>query len=263
MRAGVGRAWLAVGLGIAAATCSAEDHHVIVGLGDDANPVYVFSPAELTINVGDTVTFQSTGGARGPHNVHADDDSFRCAVGCDGDGHGGSGNLSYHWSATVPFDHVGDIPFHCDEHVDRGERGVIHVVQGSDPPASVPITPGFSGAWYDPTQSGHGILIEVLEANQLLAWWFTFTPQGEQTWFGNVGSINGNTATIEALSTQGGRWIPNFDHANVTQPVWGTLTFSFTDCNHGRVDFSGAMPGYDTGHMDLTRLVRPAGLSCP
>jgi hypothetical protein len=132
------------------------------------------------------------------------------------------------------------------------------------PPANVPITAGFTGAWYDPNQSGHGIFIEVLPGSQMLAWWFTFNPDGtQQAWFGNVGAIDGDTATIDALQAQGGRWIPNFDPANVTQPAWGRLVFTFTDCNHGRVDFTSTAPGYGSGHMDLTRITEPEGLSCP
>jgi len=50
------------------------------------------------------------------------------------------------------------------------------------------------------------------------------------------------------------------------QPIdanaWGTLTFTFTDCNHGTVNFD-SMIGYGTGSMNLTRLTLPAGLSCP
>ena len=44
----------------------------------------------------------------------------------------------------------------------------------------VPITSAFTGAWYDPAQSGHGLLIEVLPSNMLLAYWFAFTPDGSQ-----------------------------------------------------------------------------------
>ena len=46
-----------------------------------------YEPSTLTINVGDTVTFTNTSGF---HNVVSDADSvtaFRCANGCDGDGH--------------------------------------------------------------------------------------------------------------------------------------------------------------------------------
>ena len=98
--------------------------------------------------------------------------------------------------------------------------------------------------------------------DQILAWWFTFTPDGQQAWFGNVGTISGDTATIAAVQTEGGRWIPNFDPGSVTQPAWGTLTFQFTDCNHGEVSFATNGP-YGSNHMDLTRLTQPAGLACP
>jgi plastocyanin len=194
----------------AAGGAAATEHTVYLGGGSDT-----FRPNDITIEVGETVTFHNYGGQ---HNVRANDNSFRCAVGCDGAG--GSGN--------------------------------------------VPITSGFTGAWYDPNQSGHGIFIEVLPGSQMLAWWFTFNPDGtQQAWFGNVGAIDGDTATIDAIQTAGGRWIPNFDPANVTQPAWGRLVFTFTDCNHGRVDFTSSVAGYGEGHMDLTRITQPAGLSCP
>ena len=55
-----------------------------IGIGDDCMFVGAcFSPSPLTISVGDTVTFYicaDTGGT-GPHNVVADDGSFRCAKG--------------------------------------------------------------------------------------------------------------------------------------------------------------------------------------
>jgi hypothetical protein len=129
-----------------------------------------------------------------------------------------------------------------------------------DSPAS--IGPGFTGTWYDPSQSGHGVLVQVLSDNRFLATWVTFSPEGTPAWFTGVGSYGGNVATITAVDQPtGGRWIPNFDPAQVAHNAWGTLTFTFTDCNHGRVDFN-SVAGYGTGSMDLTRLTMPAGLSC-
>lgn len=134
-------------------------------------------------------------------------------------------------------------------------------------PATLPagtITAAFTGAWYDPAQSGHGLFVEVLPDNRFLASWFAFDPAGkQQSWFTGVGTYNGNTATIGdvALPT-GGRFIPNFDAANVVAKRWGSLTLTFTDCNHGRVDFD-AVSGYGSGSMNISRLTQPAGLPCP
>jgi hypothetical protein len=128
---------------------------------------------------------------------------------------------------------------------------------------AVPITAAFSGAWYDPAQSGHGLLVEVLPDNRLLAYWFAFTPGGEhQAWFGGVGAIVGNQAIVSADRGQGGDWVGAFDPAHYSLAPWGTLTFTFSDCNHGRVDFFTSSE-WGTYYMELTRLTQLAGLSCP
>jgi len=139
----------------------------------------------------------------------------------------------------------------------------FHIEQLPDVPA-VPITAGFTGAWYDPTQSGHGLLIEVLPSNRILAFWFTFDVEGKQAWFGGDGQIDNDVAFIHATQGVGGRWIPNFDPANYQLFPWGGLTLTFSDCNHGRVDFAGNGDSsiWGIGHMDLTRLTSPAGLDC-
>ena len=41
----------------------------------------IFDPLSLNIQVGDRVTWTNRGGS---HNVKADNNSFRCAQGCDG-----------------------------------------------------------------------------------------------------------------------------------------------------------------------------------
>ena len=101
------------------------------------------------------------------------------------------------------------------------------------------IGPGFTGAWFDPAQSGHGLFVEILPDNRIQAAWFTFNPAGtEQAWFVGTGTYAGNTATLTSVvQPAGGRWIPNFDPT--------------------RVISNGA------GSMNLTRLTQPAGLACP
>jgi hypothetical protein len=110
-----------------------------------------------------------------------------------------------------------------------------------------------TGSWFDPTQAGQGLMLEVLPNNQLLALWFAFDPSGKQSWFGGLGTYSGNTASITAAIPSGGRWIPNFDQSKIVSSTWGTLTFTFSDHDHGRVNFN-SVDGYGTGGMNLQRL---------
>ena len=132
---------------------------------------------------------------------------------------------------------------------------------GNFPPGT--IVPAFTGSWFDPAQNGHGLQVEVLPNREFLAAWFAFNPGGTaQAWFVGVGTYEGNAATISnVFQPGGGRWIPNFDASHIVNNPWGTLKFTFTDCNHGKVEFASSS-GYGTGSMNLTRLTQPSGLAC-
>lgn len=101
----------------------------------------VFTPQTATINAGDTVTFINRGGM---HNVVADDGSFRCALGCDGDGHNGNGHASSaNWTASVTFDKPGTVGYFCEIHgaPGMGMYGTIIVTGQSQQaaPVAVPV----------------------------------------------------------------------------------------------------------------------------
>lgn len=243
--------WL-VSLLLTGTAALGANHQVVVG---GAN--LVFTPRDLSIRAGDTVTFVNGGGF---HNVVSQSAGFRCAAGCDGNGgNGGNGTPSgANWSFTLTFNSAGTFDIYCEPHGSPGSgmAGTITVA-----PAAPTLDGGYTGAWYDPAQSGHGIFVEILPGNLLLAYWFTFNPQGQQAWFGGVGPITGNTAAVPVVQTQGGRFVPNFDPSQVTNPPWGTLNFTFTSCQSARVDFASSV-GFGTGTMALQRLTTPAGISC-
>src|SRR6185295_17796818 len=135
----VGRRWfplavvLGVGaLGLATPALRATDHPVQAGSGT------TFSPQLLTIQVGDTVTWTHVGSFS--HNVVADDGSFRCAAGCDGEGGNGTPSNSS-WSFTRTFNTAGTVGYHCEVHGSPGSGmfGTI-TVQGAPVPGNLHFT---------------------------------------------------------------------------------------------------------------------------
>lgn len=114
---------------------SAHAATYIVNVGGGQN---VFSPAIINVNVGDTVAFVNKGGY---HNAVADDGSFRCARGCDGDGKGGSGSASSsNWVASVKFPTARKVGYFCEIHGSPGVGmfGTV-IVRAPPPPTPVPI----------------------------------------------------------------------------------------------------------------------------
>jgi plastocyanin len=220
-------------------------------------PVLSFSPADITINAGDTVTFINNGGT---HNVTSDTAGlFRCANGCDGSG--GNGNLSgAAWTATVAFNTPGRFGFHCEQHQSMGMVGSITVNAVA---STFAITPGIAGSWYNSTQSGHGFNLEVLPGNILLGYWYVFDGAGNNLWLGGVGSYTGNTATLNLTQLGGGLFPPNFDPTHITRTPWGTLTLTFTDCNTGTAAWAPTVAGFTPGSLAITRLTSVGGLACP
>jgi hypothetical protein len=137
-----------------------------------------------------------------------------------------------------------------------------------DDPSKIPttISSGFTGNWYGgKSQSGNGFALEVLPNSILVAEWFVFAPGGGQAWIVGTGPITGNSATVSGFQTNGpgGVFPPLYDNSNVQTTPWGSLTFTFYDCNHGQVMWTPTADGYNSGSMRLQRLTMPAGLTCP
>jgi plastocyanin len=118
----------------------AVDAHATQWYVQSGGASVAFSPQFITIHAGDTVTFLNLGGN---HNVVADDGSFRCAHGCDGDGHGGNGNASGDlWVATITLDEPGMVGYFCEPHGSPG-AGMFGTIQVLAP--ATPATPAPAG----------------------------------------------------------------------------------------------------------------------
>jgi hypothetical protein len=133
------------------------------------------------------------------------------------------------------------------------------------------ISSGFTGLWYDPANGGFGAHLEVLDPAtpggplRLVTTWYVYNANGQQRWIIGDGTINGNTATMtNALYTSGGGFPPNFNSGMVTLRPFGTLTFTFTSCNSGSMNYTTSDPdfGSTNGTVNLTRLTQIRDLPC-
>lgn len=156
---------------------------------------------------------------------------------------------------------VGVVDYYAEEVLVDGMNihGSITVLSPTDPRT---LGPGYTGAWFNPAQDGHGLFIEILPNNVMVAAWFVFSPEGQQSWIVGTGTISGNAATVNGILATGARFPPNFNAAEVVRTPWGQLNFSFTDCNTGRLDYTSALAGYGSGSIPLARLTLPAGSAC-
>lgn len=221
---------------------------------------FKFTPNVVSINKGDTVTFRNSGG--GFHNVASAAGNFRCANGCDGAGGNGdpAGN---NWSATVTFNTAGTFDFGCEPHATMGMTGSITV---NDTAPAFTIGPALSGNWRNPAQDGHGFQFEVLKAPAGVAtvFWFVFDNNRNQAYITGVGVIEGNKIVMDSGRRLGAKFPPNFVATDAVGVPWGTLTFTFSDCDHGHVEWVTTDPAFSpSGGMDIERLTQVAGTTCP
>jgi hypothetical protein len=97
----------------------------------------------------------------------------------------------------------------------------------------------YSGAWYDPEHRGEGFLVEVLENERAVVYWFTYQADGKQRWLIGVGEVAGNRIVVDdMLQSRGGRFGPAFDPDDVVLTRAGTLSISFNSCADAVANYS-------------------------
>ena len=139
--------------------------------------------------------------------------------------------------------------------------GRVFLLSDGEPVTGPVIDQRFTGTWFDPAQAGHGVFVEVLPDDQLVAYWFTFDSEGRQAWFGGVGPVVGNSVRMDAVRAEGGRFPPDFDPAAVDYPVIGSLTLRFDSCRRGVIEYQ-LDENFGSGSMTLQRLTEPLGSAC-
>ena len=104
-----------------------------------------------------------------------------------------------------------------------------------------------SGSWYDPAQSGHGLLIEILDRGQAVVTWYAFDNAGAPMWLIGVATIEGQRLRAPMSRVAGGRFPPLFNTADTQISAWGELVLEFSDCDTGTLHWTPTATGFSAG----------------
>lgn len=139
---------------------------------------------------------------------------------------------------------------------------IIVTVAASKASAGFLITEDISGGWYDITQDGAGLSLEILDGDRAVVTWYTYDTNGNQVWLIGVGIIDGNRIVAEQVRiTSGGIFGMAFNPGDVQRSVWGQLELTFSDCNNAELTYSGP-PAFGSGSQQLQRLTTIRELPC-
>jgi hypothetical protein len=140
-------------------------------------------------------------------------------------------------------------------------------------PPLLPISGYMSTNWSSTTQGAEGIVMQIYDdadsATRSMAFaWFTYDNQRLPFWlFGqSVFSIGATSTTAQTAYFKGGTFAPPSASPAVPPTIWGNVTFTFPDCAHMKIVFSGdaSAVGGPTGNGSATyvRIADVNGLVC-
>jgi hypothetical protein len=107
------------------------------------------------------------------------------------------------------------------------------------------ITASFSGIWDQPEQESQGIILQIGEqvdeednvSKIGIAYWFTYGPDLQTSWYLGIGDISGNRIDMVLYTASDiGFMAENLEGDDSVVPV-GTMLMDFHNCNQGTVVF--------------------------
>lgn len=97
----------------------------------------------------------------------------------------------------------------------------------SYPPSAV-----LSGAWYSAAQDGQGWMVEILDTNTALVYWFTYDEAGNQRWMLGVGGLDTGTVSVDKLEViTGPSFGSDYDPDDLVAEIWGDVTLHLWPCD--------------------------------
>ena len=140
--------------------------------------------------------------------------------------------------------------------------------------AALPISGYMSSNWYDTLHGGEGMLTQIFDNNDgatrtFTAAWYTFDGLNLPFWLFAQGSIPigaNATGSVDTYYATGGSFAGSAP-GGATFTKWGTVSFSFPDCNHMTFTFNGQTDQttngpHGSGTRTWLRIANVNGLAC-
>jgi hypothetical protein len=126
------------------------------------------------------------------------------------------------------------------------------------------ITAAFSGIWDQPEQESQGIILQIgeqldeqgVEKKVGIAYWFTYGPDLQTSWYLGVGPVAGHQIDLVLYTASDiGFMAANLEGDESVVPV-GSMLLDFRNCNHGTATFEFVEDDQvlDSGEFPIKRI---------
>jgi len=139
---------------------------------------------------------------------------------------------------------------------------LLLLIIGSISPAhaQVVVDANMSGSWHDPSHDGEGFVLQILQDNRAVVYWFTYDETGKQRWFVATGAVENDAVIFNRLKqTSGATFGEQFDPDDVVHSEVGNLSITWADCSSATATYT---VNGTAGSQSLTRLTTLMGLDC-
>ena len=99
----------------------------------------------------------------------------------------------------------------------------------------------FTGWWYDATQPGTGMAIEIQDNNKVFLAWFVYDESGRTTWYASGGSLANETTYVGPLWKFTGWAWGSEPYSPPTNEVVGSITVVFNKGSNDMVNFTATV----------------------
>jgi hypothetical protein len=130
-------------------------------------------------------------------------------------------------------------------------------------PINLPsIRADLSGSWYNPAQSGHGLMLEILDNQRVVLAWYTYDASGAPLWLFGEGTVQGQQIVADLGAFSGGRPPADWDQGELMSEPFGTVTMTVQSCNSATLSWTSDHPDFGSGELELQRLSWIQGQRC-